>query len=403
MKKFFYTLVALFVALTANAQKVTLDFTSNDAWHLPTSKTVDTNSFTNGNYTIKLTGSKDNGYNFQSSGYLILGKSGATLELPAFDFAVGKIEVYGTSGASASVKQNIFVGSTAVSTETTGAKATDEKPCNTYEIKADYQAVGNIYTFKVTSSHNTQITAIKIYEATGAPIKPAFSVNSGNFSSAQTVELSCETEGAEIHYTLDGTDPTATSTKYTGALTINETTTVKAVAVKNNILSDIATATYTLVTTQGQGTKENPYTLADVILLNNNGITAWVTGTIYGVYHNNAPTTSITDDDNSNLALNEGENIIPVALPYGNIRTALNLVDNSSLQGKTIKVYGTLTAYFSTTGVKDTSDYEIPSDPTAINAVETTTATANGKFVENGKVVILRNGKKYNAAGAQLK
>ena len=90
----------------------------------------------------------------------MLGKEGAYLTLPAFDFAVSRIDITGTSGASNAVKQNIYVGETAVSTQTLGAQGT-----NTYEIAADYQAAGNQYTLKVESAHNTQISKIVIYKA----------------------------------------------------------------------------------------------------------------------------------------------------------------------------------------------------------------------------------------------
>jgi uncharacterized repeat protein (TIGR02543 family) len=40
--------------------------------------------------------------------------------------------------------------------------------------------------------------------------------------------------GAAIHYTLDGTDPTAVSALYTGPITVQQTTTIKAIAVKDN-------------------------------------------------------------------------------------------------------------------------------------------------------------------------
>lgn len=115
--------------------------------------------FNNGTYNITLSAST--GYYFNTDGYLMLGKSGSTLTLQAFDFDVAKIEVVGRAGASGSTKQNIYVGETAVSTETIGATST-----NTYEIDAAHQAKGTIYTLKVTSAHNTQITQIKIYEAT---------------------------------------------------------------------------------------------------------------------------------------------------------------------------------------------------------------------------------------------
>lgn len=55
-----------------------------------------------------------------------------------------------------------------------------------------------------------------------------------------TVTLS-QADGLEIRYTLDETEPTATSTLYTGPFTISGVTTVKAVAVKDGKLSSVNT------------------------------------------------------------------------------------------------------------------------------------------------------------------
>ena len=54
-------------------------------------------------------------------------------------------------------------------------------------------------------------------------------------------------EDAAIYYTLDGTEPTAASTSYQGAITLNETTTVKAIAVEGNKSSEVVEATFTKV------------------------------------------------------------------------------------------------------------------------------------------------------------
>ena len=48
------------------------------------------------------------------------------------------------------------------------------------------------------------------------------------FIGKQVVTLSCATQGAEIRYTLDGSDPTPASSLYTGPITLTATTTVKA-------------------------------------------------------------------------------------------------------------------------------------------------------------------------------
>lgn len=76
---------------------------------------------------------------------------------------------------------------------------------------------------------------------------PTFSPAAGTYYEPKMVTISCETEGATIHYTTNGTTPTANSTVYTSAITVSVTTTIKAIAMKNGLTdSQIATATYTI-------------------------------------------------------------------------------------------------------------------------------------------------------------
>ena len=52
-------------------------------------------------------------------------------------------------------------------------------------------------------------------------------------------------EDAEIRYTTDGTAPNAQSTLYDTAITLTDTTTVKAIAIKNGVSSEAATKVFT--------------------------------------------------------------------------------------------------------------------------------------------------------------
>ena len=75
-------------------------------------------------------------------------------------------------------------------------------------------------------------------------------VNAPNFSGATQFEESTQVSmtgptGSEIHYTLDGTVPTAESTLYEGPITLSETTTVKAIAIKDGVSSSVTSRTYT--------------------------------------------------------------------------------------------------------------------------------------------------------------
>ena len=148
------------------AQEVTLDFTNSKTWNLPVgSKNIvkTQKSYSNGTYSITinasaghyLVGSKENNYS------LLLGKKDATLTLPAFDFDVEKIVLKKTTlTGSEKTTQNIYVGSKAVSTQTTSANIDQ-----TYKIQDGYQAAGNIYVLKVTNANNTQFSKIEIYKA----------------------------------------------------------------------------------------------------------------------------------------------------------------------------------------------------------------------------------------------
>ena len=76
---------------------------------------------------------------------------------------------------------------------------------------------------------------------------PAFSVASGAVDSGTSVTISCATDGAEIYYTTDGTEPTAESTEYTAAISITEAVTLKAIAVKDGMNdSAVASTNYTI-------------------------------------------------------------------------------------------------------------------------------------------------------------
>ena len=77
---------------------------------------------------------------------------------------------------------------------------------------------------------------------------PAISPAAISFTDTQTVTISCDTAGAEIHYTTDGSAPTSSSAIYSGAITLSDTATVKAIACKDGMSdSQVQSVTYTKV------------------------------------------------------------------------------------------------------------------------------------------------------------
>ena len=218
MRRRFTILAAAFTLLTFLAipmgmrgQEVTLSFASN-TWGLPEGSSngaTQSAAFTDTEtgYTITLEATTKYYIN-TTDGYLLFGKDGSTLTLPAFAFDVDRIEVVGRTGASASVVQNIYVGEEAVSTATTGATST-----NIYNISSGYQSAGNIYVLKVTSNHNTQVTSIKVYEVGGTQpttYTVTFDAGQGTFVGSTNLPNTSNTVTAG-NYTL----PTATRDGYT--------------------------------------------------------------------------------------------------------------------------------------------------------------------------------------------
>jgi outer membrane protein OmpA-like peptidoglycan-associated protein len=64
-----------------------------------------------------------------------------------------------------------------------------------------------------------------------APASATFDPAAGTFASTQRVALATESPGAAIHYTTDGSTPTASSPRYTGPIPVDRTTNVRAVVI----------------------------------------------------------------------------------------------------------------------------------------------------------------------------
>ncbi|MBQ0003475.1 MAG: chitobiase/beta-hexosaminidase C-terminal domain-containing protein, partial [Treponema sp.] len=101
----------------------------------------------------------------------------------------------------------------------------------------------------------------------GQVADPVFNPESGDIDYGDTVEITCATEGASIHYTTDGTDPSAESSTYTLPIAITSNTTIKAIAIKTGMTSsEPASSTYTVKSytvtfdANGHGTAPDPIT-----------------------------------------------------------------------------------------------------------------------------------------------
>ena len=97
-----------------------------------------------------------------------------------------------------------------------------------------------------TITKNSDGTITLNVEAATNVATPTFTPKAGRYTEAQTVTISCTTEGADIYYTTDGTTPTASSNHYTTPIVVEATTTLNAIAIADGEESKVATAKYVI-------------------------------------------------------------------------------------------------------------------------------------------------------------
>ena len=110
---------------------------------------------------------------------------------------------------------------------------------------ADYAGDGKIYDvialFNAIYNGNAELQPISLTEqTTSADVVVAPTITGETPFNEVTFCKIISEEGAEIRYTLDGTEPTATSMLYTDSIKITATTTVKAIAIKDGKTSNVA-------------------------------------------------------------------------------------------------------------------------------------------------------------------
>ena len=168
---------------------------------------------------------------------------------------------------------------------------------------------------------------------------------------------------------------------------------------------------------EGDGSKENPYNV-EAAKQNQGVASVWVKAYIVGQVNGDwdvnmqydAPFTGDTNEDGSiktygtnllisdNAAANTTAEVMPVQLPTGAVRLALNLVENPEMDGKEVLMYGDLTSYFSQPGLKNVTCAIVDGDvygvdPTTVVTpeggviFEETFATSLGNFTTDNKVM----------------
>lgn len=166
---------------------------------------------------------------------------------------------------------------------------------------------------------------------------PEFTPNGGGFVVSTDVTITCATAGNAIYYTTDGTPPTKSSTLYEGAIHLDATTTINAIAYIGEESSLVVEKTFTL--TAPMTVAEACAALGSEDPINN----AAVSGIVYQVDHCTAGgnATYWISDDGTNTG-----SVLEVFNGYGLNGAAF--VENGIRVGDEVVVFGNLTIFNTT-------------------------------------------------------
>lgn len=123
-----------------------------------------------------------------------------------------------------------------------------------------------LYTAPITVSTGTTVRAITSAQSyLQSPVSaatftfltqtpaPTFTPAAGTYTSAQVVAITDSLGTAVIHYTTDGSTPTANSAVYSGPITVNATETLQAIALSSTLTPSIISAAAYSIQSSGTG------------------------------------------------------------------------------------------------------------------------------------------------------
>lgn len=176
-------------------------------------------------------------------------------DLPVATKTIAEIlDDYNASNALQSTRvriENAVIGT--INTNGSTTLTQDENVLNIYKVPAldgisegdNVNVTGVVGCYNAPQLRVAYATDVENVIVVDPCATPTFDPEAGTYSSTQNVSLACATDGASIHYTLDGTVPTESSPVFSTPIEVAETTTIKAMAVKDGFSnSSIAEATY---------------------------------------------------------------------------------------------------------------------------------------------------------------
>ncbi|MCR5334590.1 MAG: DUF4465 domain-containing protein [Bacteroidaceae bacterium] len=253
MKKILLFLFAAVISIAASADEITFDFSAQGY----------TNAQDFNSQTVDL-----------GSGISVTFSKGTGSTTPKYYDTGTAMRLYG--GNTATFTSNYTITSIVATYSAAGNVGTIEADCGNYSLSGTTGtwtgSSTSIELKNMASSGHARLQKVVITYSAGetTAAKPSLTKGGVFTTKPYAITITNNESGATVYYTMDGTDPTTESASFTGEskqVEINETTTVKAMAViagKEN--SSVASATYTYEESIAN-TLETAYTTAQAISL----------------------------------------------------------------------------------------------------------------------------------------
>jgi hypothetical protein len=218
----------------------------------------------------------------------------------------------------------------------------------------------------------------------------------GNVDFADSTEIAITAEeGLKIYYTLDGTEPTNASTEYTAPFVLTSTTTVKAIAY-NTTLAKASMVTEQTFTQATKVTCAEAAALA--VAMEEQNVFSELAYVVEGY---------VTDSTHSQSGLIQSFWVADTK-EGGKVLYAYNSYVPEYLSvGTKVRIIGRLCKYFTGANyqpqIKMGQVTILPQEGPTVGFENTNATKKAVKFIENGQVFILRDGKKYTIQGVEVR
>ena len=378
MKKISLFLSALLISAISMATTVTMDFTSAAGLEkigIPYPTKVENDGAYSSNLVV--------GQAYTQEGASLIVTKKGSMDTRIWLAAKGTMDLRHYKGgvlnfsapAGSVITKIVFAGSSL-----SGLENLNNKTWEGTAPSVDISAAAGASTIKINTITIT-------YETSGVDVIATPTIRGENdFRTSSEISIEAAA-GLEIYYTLDGTDPTTASAKYAAPFSITETTTVKAIAydAAKDKSSDVVAMTFNKIKT---------ITCAEAAAL----CTSTTTTEKYIIHGYVTEIKEAFNAQYGNITFwmadtKDGGQVLQVyrAKPVSEVEKNLQV-------GDYVEVIGNLVLYNGTPEVNTGGSVEKITEPTS--AVDNVTVNQGvTKFFEDGQLVIMKDGVRYNVLG----